>query len=192
MTDTPQSPAPVGDEIENLRDQLAAAEIDNRRLCDKVADLEQRCTNVAKLYAASCRLLGARDGNEWVTSIQEILVNIVGTEQLALVQIAEPGKPRVLLSMDVAEDRCLALLHSEGPVKKAIESGRPFVAKSPLEPHTEPDGLCVTAAIPMTIDGAVKGAVLVMRMLPQKKELTRLDREIYDLIGNVGARALEE
>jgi hypothetical protein len=70
-----------------------------------------------------------------------------------------------------------------------VTSGETFIrdndisASVPFEEH-------LTACVPLKLDGQVKGAVAIFRLLPQKPGIEDLDRELFDLLGSHVAMAL--
>ena len=67
-----------------LQERLAEIEEDRKKFAKEYAEIEQLNSNLANLYVASYRLHGTLDREEVLGIIQEIIFNLVGSEELAI------------------------------------------------------------------------------------------------------------
>src|SRR5687768_12488215 len=62
--------------------QVSDFEAENRRFFNEYSEVEQQNSNLANLYVASYRLLGSVERSEVLQVIQEIIINLIGSEEL--------------------------------------------------------------------------------------------------------------
>lgn len=177
-------------EDRRLRDRLSDIEAENRRVCDEFVAVQEQNAELASLYAAIERLHGALDRNEVLQAIQEIVVNVIGSEELALFELTPDGRrlaPTHAFGVDVDGLREIAV--GSGAVGRAAAGGRPYVAgegappASSEEPH-------LTACVPLKLGDRVTGALAIYRLLGHKPALTDFDRELFALLERHAALAL--
>ena len=170
--------------------QLSSAmESENRRFSEEFAEIEQQNNNLANLYVASYRLHGSIDRDEVLQVIQEIIINLIGSEELAIFEL-RPGEQRLrLLSSFGLDSQAYAELPlDDAPIAKVARSGEMFLCEPPYNMTAAPASL--TACIPLKVDGNVIGVIAIFRMLPQKQSIAYVDRELFSLLGSHAAMAL--
>jgi len=187
----------LGEELEvrrqeelRLQEALAETENENRRFSERYMEVEQQSANLANLYVASYRLHGTLDRAEVIAAIQEIVANLIGSEELAIFELDREGEALSLVaSFNVDHKRYASIQLGEGSIGKAASEGETFVCDegngdgSAEEPY-------LSACIPLKLDGRVIGAIAVFRLLPQKNGFEALDRELFDLLATQSATAL--
>ena len=72
-----------------LKRRVAAIEEESRHFSERYFEVEQQNTNLANLYVASYQLNGTLDRERIVAAIQEIVINLVGCEELAIWEVDE-------------------------------------------------------------------------------------------------------
>ena len=183
----PLSSAAVASQA-SLEGQLAAlqAELATRRrhqrwLEQQVIHLEEQSADLARLYAACDRLHSSLDRADVVTTIQEIIANLIGSEEIAIFELT-PGADTLTLiastGIDAEQYRSIAL--GLGPIGEAARTGQRSVAE-------QSD---VTACIPLRLGTSVRGVIAIFRMLPQKPALEPVDLQMFDLLSTHAAMAL--
>ena len=65
----------------------------NRRFSDDYLRIQHQNANLANLYVASYRLHGTAERGEVVLAIQEIIANLIGSEELAIFEREPDGAP---------------------------------------------------------------------------------------------------
>ena len=159
---------------------------ENRRLSEEHVSTEERLSVLAARFAAVASLHDALDEAGVVLSIQEVVANLIGSEQIVLLDVdAEAGSLRPVASSGVDAAPYAGLKIGTGPIGAAA-TGRLYLAPSDASPDTT--GL--TAAIPLTIGDEVTGVLAIFRLLPQRAALDAGDRELLELLGTHAARAL--
>jgi hypothetical protein len=153
---------------------------------DELKKLEQRCLEVEQhnsdltnLYVASNRLHESLDRREVLAAIQEIVINLVGSEELAVFEISEDGSSLELVdSFGVDKEKFGKIPIGRGSIGQVAEKGEPVLGGEGATAKEE--GL--TACVPLMLGKQAVGAVAVFRLLPQKSGLLPLDRDLLDLL----------
>lgn len=175
-------------EVEKLR---AHADSRNSAMAERYASIEQQNANLANLYVASYRLHETLDRQGVLEIIQEILANVVGSEEIGIFEVDPSESSLVLLrscGLDEASYRTLPL--RGGLIGGSVQSGEIFIAGDSLGGERLPHETGLTACVPLILEGKVTGVIAVFRLLEQKKCLTRVDREVFELLATHAATAL--
>ena len=175
----------------SLREALVRVEDENRRFSSRYVEVEQENSNLANLYVASYRLHGTVDRDAVLGVLQEIVANLIGSEEMAVFEL-EPGGSTLSLAgsfgIEPAAYRRLAV--GQGLIGRVVASGTVYVAGD-AAPH---EGVAaerdLTACIPLVLGGRITGAIALFRLLPQKSGIEALDRELFDLLATHAATAL--
>lgn len=181
----------VRNEQEELRRRLSDAHAESRHYSQQYAQVEERNNNLANLYVASYQLHSTFDRAEVVSAIQEIVINLIGSEEMAIFELDEGAGELTLIGcfgLDGTTWKSVPV--GEGLIGGAVEQG---VSVLPGRHHsltatTAEKGL--TAAIPLMLGERVVGAVVVWGLLAHKGGLEELDYELFDLLGTHAATAL--
>ncbi len=174
-------------EEERLRERLQEIEREHRRICDDYVVVEERNTDLASLFVALSRLHGALDRAEVMAAIQEIVTNIVGSEEMTVYELT-PGSGELDLAWAYGVDgsRRPKIRLGEGVIGRVAAEGEPFVAWERACAE-EP---ALTACIPLKVGERVIGALSIYHLLGHKAVLGNLDRQIFELLGAHAGRAL--
>ncbi len=190
--------------ILELREQLAKLELlrarqqqqvlefesDNRRFFAEYAEVEQQNSNLANLYVASYRLHGTLDRGEVLQAIHEIIINLVGSEELAIFELdAARGELKLLSSFGIDESRYATLPLDDSAIARTVQTGEMFLHEPPPNSASSPVS-SLTTCVPLKLGEQVIGVIAVFRMLPQKPQLVSVDRELFALLGTHAAIAL--
>ncbi|HEU4521561.1 MAG TPA: GAF domain-containing protein, partial [Thermoanaerobaculia bacterium] len=173
-------------ETSELRLQLHDLEAESRRHLDDYLDVEQQNTNLANLYVASHRLHSSLVRTEVLAGIEEIIVNLIGSEELAIIEVDQvTGHPRIALAFGLSVQKYEDLPSSvHARVEACFESRQVWVRQGAERRHP------VTACIPLLIDGRVTGAIVILGLLQQKSDVDPVDVELFSLLATQAATAL--
>ena len=173
---------------ERLLEALDRAEEENRRFVSRYVEVEQENSNLANLYVASYRLHGTLDRREVLDVVQEIVTNLIGCEEIGIFEIDPDGVAVTLVHSCGIDPRAHGKVRlGEGLIGQAVASGEAYIADAGATAPTEAG---LTACIPLKLGGRVTGAIALFRLLPQKAELSALDRELFELLATHAATAL--
>lgn len=171
-------------EQQSLLELLEAADREARSFEEQVADVERQNSNLATLYAAGHALHASLDREQVLAAIQEIVINLVGSEQFAIVRADDELSPLALFG--VVASRLTGLSPRAGIIGRALAEGRPLAL-----PRAMPgDATGVRVCVPLVAAGETRAFVLIFGFLPHKGELVPLDHELFTLVGSQAATAL--
>jgi hypothetical protein len=177
---------------EQLHANVTRVQAESDRFAEQYRDLESQNTNLANLYVASYRLHGTLDRDEILGTIQEIVTNLVGSEEIAILELDEGGTSlslRASTGVDAAPLRKVAV--SGGVIGHCAQTGQLFVSGDRPDPVPRaPHERDLSACVPLVLNGSVSGAIALFRLLPQKPRIEALDRELFDLLATHAATAL--
>jgi regulator of replication initiation timing len=166
-----------------LKQQVAAIEEESRRYSERYLEVEQQNTNLANLYVASYQLNGTLDRERVLQAVKEIIINLIGCEELAIWELNEELGALVLAgSFGIDHGRWASVGLGSGLVGKAAQSGERFIA--------EPGSTELTACIPLKLDERVIGVIGIFTLLQQKQGLEPVDFELFDLLASHAATSL--
>jgi hypothetical protein len=173
-----------------LEQRLRTIEAESRVFSQRYVEVEQQNTNLANLYVASYQLNGTLDREGIVAAIQEIVINLIGSEELAIWELDDELEALSLIgSFGVSQREWAGVPLGSGVVGHVAESGERFVAGEMLvAPSGREEHL--TACIPLKLDEKVVGVIGIFRLLQQKHGLEPIDFELFDLLGSHAASAL--
>jgi hypothetical protein len=172
-----------------LQQRLVEIEGENQSFSERFLEVEQNNSNLANLYVVSYRLHGTLERSEVLSVIEEIIINLIGSEQLAIFESDDDGSFLDLVaSFGIEPDKYRHIPMGSGLIGQVAVEGRPYIAERRGEKLTQDDDLI--ACIPLKLGDRVTGAVAMFSLLPQKAGLGSLDYELFDLLATHAAMAL--
>jgi hypothetical protein len=171
-------------EQQSVLSLLEDVDTESRRFEEQFADVERQNSNLATLYAAGHALHSSLDRAAVLGAIQEIVINLIGSEQFAIVAADEQLTPHALFG--VQSERLAGLSPRSGLIGRAHAEGRPLS----LLRSMPSDSTGVRVCIPLVLNEKVEGFVLIFEFLPQKDDISPLDYELFSLVGSQAATAL--
>ncbi len=177
----------ASDQVDRLKENLAAAEEDMDELAGRLVDTENQRGRLMNLYVATYQLHATLDVEEVTATIAEISRDLVGAEKFAL-----------LMRDDVNEKCEIALTHGLGSGDELF-TGDVYDGGDPRVDQTLKDGVLhmevgvganAQAVVPLTVQGAIVGAVVVLKLFDHKGTFTPEDRDLLDLLAAHAASAL--
>ena len=173
-----------------LQRRLVEIEGENHSFSERFLEVEQNNSNLANLYVVSYRLHGTLERSEVLLVIEEIIINLIGSEELAVFEVDEQGAFLELVSsFGIEPEKYRHIPMGSGLIGQVALEGRPYIAeRRAYEELPENDNLI--ACIPLKLGDRVTGAVAMFSLLPQKSGLGSLDYELFDLLATHAAMAL--
>ncbi len=173
-----------------LKERLAAVERESRNYSERYVEVEQQNTNLANLYVASYQLHGTMNRPAVLAAIKEIIINLIGSEELAIWEVDLATSSLHLVDSfgvdDVLWDRVAI---GTGIIGAAAKTGERFV-RGTSEGTPRGSERTITAAIPLKLDDRVIGVIGIFSLLRQKTQLESVDFELFDLLASHAASAL--
>lgn len=183
----------IRSEETSLQRKLASIEAEHTRCSQDFEALEQQNLDLSNLYVASYRLHGTLARKEVLGIIQEIIINLIGCEELAIFEVTPDGTALALAaSFGVDAARFARIPLGAGEIGRAAQGSEVYVADHKVQTpaHGFPEESDLTTCIPLKLDGRPTGAIALFRLLPQKARLEALDRELFELLATHAATAL--
>ena len=185
-------------ERQKLVERIDQIEVESQSLLDQFQEIEQQNSDLASLYVASYRLHETIERSEVIAVIEEIIVNMIGSEELAIFELDnDTGKFNLLDSFGINPEDLQRVRLNESRIEEAsealqevVKTGQRYVVNS-IDGEVVDEDLGLTACVPLVLDGKLIGAFGVVRLLDQKqKRLAPLDFELFDLLATHAASAL--
>ncbi len=177
-----------------LEDKVAAIETESLRFNERYAEIEKQNNDLANLYVASYRLHSTLDRQEVISVIEEIIINLIGSEELAILEQKSESTWSTVGAFGVDAERLEQLVNEieagRGAISKAITAGERFVASGENQDDLAAPEAGLTACVPLILDGQVTGVIAVFRLLGQKQGLEDIDLQLFDLLASHAATAL--
>ena|SRR5690349_9154080 len=154
-------------ELSRLRMQNEQLMSSNRDLSSLLTRTAQRSGDLVKIIVAFRRLLEATDAVSALRAIEEILINVVGTEDFAVLMVTDMPLMRVVGGM--------------GP-SRTIALSTPPVFDNLFDEGSH--------AMPLHIADRVVGAIVIGSMLPHRDPLNAADDQVLSLLSRFAATAV--
>lgn len=171
------------DAVRQRHDELEQA---YRRTCDELVEATEHENDLVQLYAALLQIHGAASMEELLQAIQEVVINIIGSEELAVLEVRD-GALRLLRSYGIDPDPYQAVPLGQGALGRVAQTGK--LHRSDLD-GAPPGEERLTGCIPLRFGGQVVGVVAFWRLLDHKPTLLPSDQEVFDLLTSHGGQAL--
>lgn len=186
--------AAPGDEppqVARMQQRLEDMQREHRQLAERLHAVEQQAFQLLNGSVALSRLHGLLRREEVLEALQDIVVSLVGCEQLAIFETgAEAGADGAPLRPSRASGVDAAALEraAQGPVAQVLRSGRVWVRED--ERGAPPSEHAPTACIPLRVGSLTVGALALFALLPHKERLDEVDRALFAQLATHGATAL--
>lgn len=171
-----------------LQERLADLESDRMQLSASLAEHEQQASRLMNLYVATYQLHATLDPQEVQNTVSEIAVNLLGAERFALLFWAGDGAScEVTVSQGLQDDPsglyASGTYHGGDPALDATLADG-VLRIGPIE------GSPALVVVPLAVQGATVGALVVLKLFDHKPALGPDDRDILDLLAAHAASAL--
>jgi hypothetical protein len=168
----------ANEERERLRARLAEIEAENQRICDEYVAAQERSTDLAQLYVALERIHAGLSRADTLAALQEIVINVVGSEELAIFE-RRGDRLALVQSFGIDPEPWRELPAGRGALARAAQ-GKLYVAGRDGSP--EPGDEDLTACIPLRVGDRIAGVIAIFRLLGHKPVLGDTDQAVFDLL----------
>ena len=154
------------------------------------AESEAQVANLASLYVAVTSMHGALDRPSVLSSVQEIVTNLIGSEEMAIFE-TDPARGRLTLlaSIGIEPGPYQEISVGDGAIGRAAATGERLI-RDEGGSLTEDGDAALTACIPLKVAGRIVGVLAVFRLLPHKGWLDAIDIDLFDVLAAHAASAL--
>jgi hypothetical protein len=169
--------------VSSLITQLEARSDNYLEQCLRILPSGERHTVWSRLYAASERLRQALDENGVADAVLEIGSNLLGCEEMAVVELhAKGASVSILASVGITEAQRSALVKHAAKISSETADGRVRIVDKRLAADEFLANLGITALVPLSQSTTVNGAIIMFNLLPQRKGFESGDRELLGLL----------
>lgn len=178
----------------SLEQQVNHVEEESRRFTQQYVELEEQNSRLANLYVAIYRLHETLERNEVLTIIQEIVINLIGADELGIFELdQEKSVLSLVASSGINAERFRSITLGSGIIGRTALTGESYFSGGRSNSNNKvgsPDEANLNACIPLKIDGRVTGTIAVFRLLPQKPAIEDMDLELFDVLATHAATSL--
>lgn len=181
--------AELEQEKHEILQRIRQVEAENLDFANRYMEIEAENNQLANLYIASYQLHSTLDFAEVLQVISEIIINLIGAEQFAILLLEEKtGRLQPVMSEGVDRQDFPPLKLGQGVIGKVAAAGDShFVAE--IESYQR-DLENPLVAIPLKIKGHVIGVIVIYGLLMQKQRFAQVDYELFTLLAGHAATAI--
>jgi hypothetical protein len=173
-------------ELDRLRSRFHEVAQENERYAEQYHQIETHSSNLANLYVASYQLHASVDRESVLGAILEIVINLVGSEQVAVYERAGVTGPfRIAKSFGLDEERLASFTLGAGLLDRRLANAEIFTDDEAAGGEDR-----LTACVPLKVGDELIGAILVFRLLDHKPSLQPVDHELFELLAVHASTAL--
>lgn len=174
-------------QVIELENRLRQVEDENQTLSQTCTRLQEQNEAISNLYVAKHRLHASLDATEIMNIVTEIIVELVGAEEFAILFLEQKSRVLKRVSGRGATKASDTVALTEGILGKVASTGKPFFS----EPTGGSNGAGVPlAAIPLMAEDTPVGVIAVYQLLPHKNGLTPVDHQLLELVAEHTPSAL--
>ncbi|HYR27933.1 MAG TPA: GAF domain-containing protein [Thermoanaerobaculia bacterium] len=163
----------LGETLERIR-------AEGQKTLARYAEVEMHNANLANLYVTSYQLHGTLQRHAILESLQEVVVNLIGSEAFAICEISG-DELNVAAAVGVEPS---AISWATPHVRHAVETRTLYVAGGDRNAG-EP-----LVCVPLQVDDERVGVIVILGLLAHKPGLEPLDHELFDLFATHASMAL--
>jgi nitrate/nitrite-specific signal transduction histidine kinase len=176
-------------EKQEILDRIKSVEEENQSFANRYVEIEEENNMLANLYIASYQLHSTLDSKEVLQIILEIIINLIGAEEFAVVLLDEKTQRLEAVASEGVELSELPVISvGEGIIGNSVKSGNNYFIPSleGYERNFEKPLVC----IPLKIKEHVIGAIVIYQLLVQKEQFSNVDYELFTLLAGHAATAI--
>lgn len=176
-------------EKEEILGRIRQIEAENQDFATRYVEIEQENNNLANLYIASYQLHSTLDFREVLQIITEIIINLIGAEEFAIMLLDErTNELQAVATEGVRREDVPTVKFGNGVVGEVAKTGESFFAED-VEEYV-PDLGAPMVCIPLKIKEHVIGVIAVYKLLVQKTKFVPVDFELFTLLAGHAATAI--
>jgi nitrate/nitrite-specific signal transduction histidine kinase len=176
-------------EKEDILGRKEQIEKENQDFAERYVEVESENNNLANLYIASYQLHSTLDFREVLQIITEIIINLIGAEEFAIMLLDEKtNELTAVASEGISREEIPPVRHGKGIIGEVAKTGENYFVDE--IPAYERDFLSPMVCIPLKIKEHVIGVIVIYKLLIQKKTFAELDYELFTLLAGHSATAI--
>jgi len=172
-----------------IMERIRQVEAENQDFAARYVEIEAENNNLANLYIASYQLHSTLDFREVLQIIVEIIINLIGAEEFAVMLLDEKVyELRAVASEGVTCEELPVVRLGDGIIGEQARTGENYFVKDVAAYSRE--FLNPMVCIPLKIKERVIGVIVIYALLVQKKEFDPVDYELFTLLAGHAATAI--
>jgi transcriptional regulator with GAF, ATPase, and Fis domain len=181
------------DELEKekreILDRIHQVEKENQDFAARYVEIETENNNLANLYIASYQLHSTLDFREVLQIITEIIINLIGAEEFAIMLLDEKtNELRAVATEGIDRDEIPPVRFGKGIIGEVAKTGDNYFIED-ISAYQR-DFVSPMVCIPLKIKEHVIGVIVIYKLLVQKKNFADLDYELFTLLAGHSATAI--
>jgi len=197
-------PAPdASEEVRKLQEKVAELEKEKAQILDRIrqveeenvdfanryVDIENENNMLANLYIASYQLHSTLDFAEVLQIITEIVINLIGAEEFAIMLLDEKVNRLQAVATEGMEKHEVPTIElGEGIIGQMAKTGENYFIDDML--NYQKDMTSPLVCIPLKIKEHVIGVIVIYALLEQKSRFAEVDYELFTLLAGHAATAI--
>jgi GAF domain-containing protein len=172
--------------------RTATSRLISNRCSEEFADVSQQNADLVNLHVASTRIHESAARHEVLTAIQEIVINLIGSEQIGVLEIAPDGRTMSLVSsFGIEEERYASIPVGVGIIGRVALTGEPYLTGGDRDDDPRSgEEPTLSACVPLKVCGRIVGVLVVFQLLRHKPVLRELDYRLLEIVSTQAAPAL--
>lgn len=181
--------AALEQEKAQILDQIKRVEEENADFANRYVDIENENNMLANLYIASYQLHSTLDFNEVLQIITEIVINLIGAEEFAIMLLDEKvNRLQAVATEGLHKEELPKIELGEGIIGQMAKTGENYFIDD-ME-HYQKDLTSPLVCIPLKIKEHVIGVIVIYCLLEQKSRFAEVDYELFTLLAGHAATAI--
>jgi len=176
-------------EKNEILDRIDRVEAENNDFAQRYVDVETQNNMLANLYIASFQLHSTLDHREVLQIITEIVINLIGAEEFAVLVLDEKARKLQAVATEGLELAEVPIVRvGEGIIGETARNGESYFIDH-MEGYVR-DLTNPQVCIPLKIKDHVIGVLAIYKLLVQKDQFSDLDYELFSLLAGHAATAI--
>lgn len=181
------------DELERQKEEILGRikqiEAENLDFANRYVDIENENNMLANLYIASYQLHSTLDFREVLQVITEIVINLIGSEEFAIMLLDEKtNKLQAVVTEGLDPTEVPSVGIGDGIIGQMAKTGENYFIDD-MEGYVRDFGHPLVC-IPLKIKEHVIGVIVIYKLLVQKSRFAEVDYELFTLLAGHAATAI--
>jgi hypothetical protein len=181
------------EELEQQKEEILGRvhkiEEENADFANRYVEIENENNMLANLYIASYQLHSTLDFREVLQVITEIVINLIGAEEFAIMLLDEKtNKLQAVMTEGLEISEVPAIAIGDGLVGQMAKTGENYFIDQ--MDNYERDFHHPLVVIPLKIKERVIGVIVIYKLLVQKPKFAEVDYELFTLLAGHAATAI--
>lgn len=176
-------------EKDEILNRIKQVEDENKDFATRYVEIENENNNLANLYIASYQLHSTLDFKEVLQIITEILINLIGGEEFAIMLLDEKINELTAVATEgLTREEIPSVKFGSGIIGTVARTGENYFINdlTSYERNFAHPIVC----IPLKIKEHVIGVIVIYKLLLQKTRFAEVDYELFTLLAGHAATAI--